>query len=334
MPAGAFEYVHGAAGDGWTAGRNLARLRQFALVPHRLAGFAVADTTGALFDQSLKAPLYVCPMGAQDIVHAEAELATARGAAAAGVPFMLTSASNRPLEEVRAAIPPDHLCLFALYLNEEEAVNRALVGRARAAGYRAIVLTVDSLGPGESERFRQMGSPRSPQAGFGNFDPARGGSGEFLKLKRDFSPDDVRRVREWSGDLPVLVKGILRPEDAERSLAAGAAGVVVSNHGGRTLDGAPAAIDVLGDVVQAAAGRGPVLFDSGVRRGQDVIRALALGATAVGVGRPVLDALALGGAAGVQDLLAWFQQDLANQMLEVGVRRIADLSPQLLRRRD
>ncbi len=302
-------------------------------MPRRLAGFAAADTTVSLFGQNLQAPLYVCPMGAQDIVHADAELATVRGAAASGVPYMLSSASNRSLEEVSQASSPDHLRLFAIYLNQDEGVNRSLVRRARMAGYQAIVITVDSLGPGESERFRQMGSPRSPQAGFGDFDPKRGGAGEFLKLKRDFSPDDIGRVHAWS-DLPVFVKGMLRPEDAERSLAAGAAGVVVSNHGGRTLDGAPAAIDVLGEVAEAVRGRGLVLFDSGIRRGQDVIRALALGAAAVGIGRPVLDALAVGGAAGVQDLLAWFQQDLATQMLQVGAERIADLSPQFLRRYD
>ncbi len=238
MPAGAYEYVHGAAGDGWTAEQNIERLRTLTLVPRRLAGFADADTASALFGRNVEAPLYVCPMGAQDIVHADAELATARGAAAAGVPYMLTSASNRSLEEVSQAVPLDHFRLFAIYLNEDEAANRSLVERARAAGYGAVVLTVDSLGPGESERYRQMGAPRSAQAGLGDFDPARGGKGEFLKLKRDFSPDDARRMREWSG-LPVAVKGILRPEDAERSLAAGAAGVVVSNHrgphaGGRT----------------------------------------------------------------------------------------------------
>lgn len=331
MSAGAFEYVHGAAGDGWTAAQNVERLRSLTLVPRRLAGFSGADPSSELFGHALKAPLYVCPMGVQDIVHADAELASVRGAAAAGVPYMLTSASNRSLEEVSGASSPDHLRMFAVYLNEDEAVNQALVKRARAAGYKIIVITVDSLGPGESERFRQMGSPMSPRFGFGNFDPKRGGAGEFLKLKRDFSPDDVRRVSDWSG-LPVLVKGILRPEDAERSLAAGAAGVVVSNHGGRTLDGAPAAIDTLGAVVEAVRGRGVVFFDSGVRRGQDVIRALALGANAVGIGRPVFDALALGGAEGVRDLLTWFQQDLATQMLQVGARRIADLSPEFLRR--
>ena len=324
MPAGAFEYVHGGAGDEWTMRRNIERLRAQTFRPRRLAGFSRADTSATLLGRALPVPIYVCPMGAQDIVHVEAELASARGAGEAGIAYMLSSASNRPLEEVARAVP-DALRMFAIYLNTDLAVNRALAQRARSAGYTAIVMTVDSLGPGNSERYRAMGSPKSPSAGYGDFDPRRGGQGDFVKLKKDFSPADIGTLKEASG-LPVLVKGILRADDAERCLAAGAAGIVVSNHGGRTLDGAPAAIDVLGSVVDAVRGRAPVLFDSGVRRGEDIVRALALGATAVGVGRPVLDAMALGGSRGVADMLDWFKTDLATAMLLIGAARVRDLS--------
>ena len=328
MPAGAFEYVHGGAGDEWTMRRNIERLRAQTFRPRRLAGFSRADTSATLLGRALPAPIYVCPMGAQDIVHVEAELASARGAGEAGIAYMLSSASNRSLKEV-AGEAQDALRIFAIYLNTDPAVNRALAQRARAAGYAAIVMTVDSLGPGNSERYRAMGSPKSPSAGYGDFDPRRGGRGDFTKLKKDFTPADIAMLKEASG-LPVLVKGILRADDAERCLTGGAAGVVVSNHGGRTLDGAPAAIDVLESVVDAVRGRAPVLFDSGVRRGEDVVRALALGATAVGGGRPVLDAMALCGGRGVADMLDWFKADLATAMLLVGAARIRDLSRDFL----
>ncbi|WP_010164823.1 alpha-hydroxy acid oxidase [Sphingomonas sp. PAMC 26617] len=324
MPDGAFEYVHGASGDEWTLRQNIEHMRALAFSPHRLAGFSKADTSATLFGRALPAPIYVCPMGAQDIVHVDAELASVRGANRAGLAYLLSSASNRSLEEVARATP-EALRLFAIYLNDEPAVNVSLARRARQAGYAAIIMTIDSLGPGSSERYRAMGSPGSPNAGYGNFDPRRGGSGKFQRLKKDFKPSDIAMLREASG-LPVMVKGVLRPDDAERCLAAGAAGIVVSNHGGRTLDGAPAAIDVLAAIVHAIGGRVPVLFDSGVRRGEDVVRALALGATAVGVGRPVLDAMALGGATGVADMLEWFKSDLATAMLLVGAPRVADLS--------
>ena len=329
LPAGAWEYIHGAAGSEWTMRANRSALDSLAFRPHRLAGFAQADTRSTLLGVHVGAPLYVCPMGAQDFAHVDAELASVRAAGVAGVPYMLTSASNRSLEEVARVAPPSLLRMFAIYLNTDPAVNRALAARARAAGYRALVMTVDSLGPGNSDDYVAMGSPRTAASGFGNFDPARGGVGSFLNLKRDFTPADIDLLRQTSG-LPVVVKGILRADDAERAIVAGAAGVVVSNHGGRTLDGAMPAIDALPDVVRAVRGRVPVLFDSGVRRGADIVRALALGATAVGIGRPALDALALGGARGATDLLEWFQADLATQMLQVGARRIGDLNPDLI----
>lgn len=329
LPPGAWEYIHGAAGGGWTLAANRRALDALSFRPHRLSGFAEANTRSELLGVQLAAPFYVCPMGAQDFAHVDAELASVRGAGRAGVPYMLTSASNRSLEEVAEAAPADLLRMFAIYLNTEPRVNEALARRARTAGYRALVMTVDSLGPGASDAYVAMGSPKTAAAGLGNFDPARGGIGTFAKLKRDFMPDDIGFLKRASG-LPVLVKGLLRGDDAQRAVAAGAAGIVVSNHGGRTLDGSLPAIDALPSVVRAVGGRVPVLFDSGVRRGIDAIRALALGATAVGIGRPVLDALSLGGGLAAADLLRWFQGDLATQMLMVGAPRISDLTPDLL----
>ena len=329
LTPGAFAYIHGAAGDEWTLARNETALREMPLRPHRLAGFDQPDLSVRLLGQTLPVPFYVCPMGAQDFAHKDAEIASAHGTAAAGLLYVLSSASNKPLESVAAASGTGPRW-FALYMNKDPSVNRHLVQRARAAGYSAIVMTVDSLGPGESDSYLALGAPKTASAGYGNYDPRFGGIGSPTQNKKDFSPDDIGVLREAAGGLPVLVKGILRPEDAVRCISAGAAGIIVSNHGGRTLDGAPASITVLASVVKAADSRVPVLFDSGIRRGIDAVRALSLGAAAIGIGRPVLDALALGGAPGVTSVLQFLQKELSDAMLLVGAKRIADLSPDYL----
>ena len=329
LPAGSYAYIHGGKGDEWTMAQNERQLRRLAFRPHRLAGFSQAAIGTSLLGHSLPLPLYVCPMGAQDFANRAADLASARAAAAVGAVYILSSASNKPLEEVARASGAG-VRWFAIYLNTDPAVNRSLAQRARAAGYSALVLTVDSLGPGQSDAYLALGTPKSPTGGAGNFDPRFGGIGEAKNLKKDFSPADIGGLHEASGGLPVLVKGILRPEDATRCVEAGAAGIIVSNHGGRTLDGAPASITVLASIVKAVNGRVPVLFDSGVRRGTDIVRALALGAAAVGIGRPVLYGMALGGAAGATDVLRFFRQELLDALLLVGAPRIQDLSPDFL----
>ena len=329
LTPGAFAYIQGGAGDEWTLAQNELALRNLPLRPHRLAGFTKADLTTSLLGKTYPLPFYVCPMGAQDFAHPEAEIASASAAAAVGALYVLSSASNKPLETVAQA-SGNGPRWFALYMNTDQAVNRQLLGRVRTAGYTAVVMTVDSLGPGKSDEYLALGSPKTPTAGAGNYDPRFGGSGSPANVKKDYSPTDIRFIREASGGLPVLVKGILRPEDAKRCLNAGAAGIIVSNHGGRTLDGAPASISVLAPIVKAVDGRIPVLFDSGVRRGIDIVRALALGATAVGIGRPVLYGMALSGAAGAQRVLEHFRDDLATAMLLVGAKAIKDLTPRFI----
>lgn len=329
LPEGAFEYIAGGAGDGWTLRGNLDRLASYAILARRMTGTARPNPSTTMLGRLVPAPIYVAPMGAQDFAHLDAEVGSAAGAARAGIPFVLSSASNRSIEEVAAA-GRDAPRMFGIYLNEDDKVNRALVHRAVRANYEALVLTVDSLGPGVSERYLQLGSPVSRVAGYGNFDPARGGVGQFRNLRHGFANDDVAKLKEWS-DLPVFVKGIVRPDDAERVIATGADGVIVSNHGGRTLDGLPAAIDLLEPIAATVRGRVPVWFDGGIRRGQDVIRALALGADAVGVGRPVLYALALGGATGVSDFLEWLKRDFTTQMVQSGVFDVGSIDRGLVR---
>jgi lactate oxidase len=205
-------------------------------------------------------------------------------------------------------------------------VSRSLLQRAKTAGYSAIVLKVDGLfGPGVSDEFLRLGARFPPELTFGNYAPKHGGGGDFKNRKTNLSDDDIGFVRETAG-LPVIVKGILRGEDARQAIHAGAAAVQVSNHGGRQQDGVPATISVLRLVVDAVEGWTPVLFDSGVRRGIDVFRALALGATAVAIGRPVIYGLTVGGAPGVSSVLDHLGKELRTAMLMAGVGRVADIT--------
>ena len=194
-------------------------------------------------------------------------------------------------------------------MNKDMEINRWLVQRAKAAGFSALVLTADALGPGQSDDFIRLGRPFPPNLRPGNYDPALGGRGNFANTKRDLSFSDITFLREASG-LPVIAKGIVHPQDVRECLAAGAAGIWVSNHGGRQIDGVPAAISLLQPTVDVVEGRVPVIFDSGIRRGIDVFKAVALGATVVAVGRPVLWGLTCGGALGVKDVYTHISAEL------------------------
>ena len=206
-------------------------------------------------------------MGAHSFANPEAEVATASGTGAAGTLYESSGASFKPLEEIAKAT--NGAKWFQLYFNADVGVTRNLLERARDTGYTAIIITADALGPGTSDEFICLGRPFPPNFSFGNHDPRYGGSGNFLNQKVDLTPDDIGFVHSVTG-LPVIVKGIMRPVDADAAIKAGAAAIQVSNHGGRQLDGVPGAISVLRDVVQKVDGRVPVIFDSGIRRGIDV----------------------------------------------------------------
>ena len=213
---------------------------------------------------------------------------------------------------------------FQIYPNRDEGINRWLVQRAKAAGFSAIVLTADAVGPGVSDEFIRLGRPRPAQFTYGNHDPALGGRGDLLNQKQGLSYSDISFFREISG-LPVIVKGIQHAEDVADCLSAGAAAIWVSNHGGRQLDGVPATISVLGEICDVVGRRVPVILDSGVRRGIDVIRCLALGATAVAVGRPLLWGSAAGGALGVKSVFDHLCNEIQWAMVLTGVSRISEL---------
>jgi lactate oxidase len=210
-------------------------------------------------------------------------------------------------------------------MNRDMELNRWLVQRAKAAGYTAIILTADALGPGQSDDYVALGRPRDPALTPGNHDPALGGHGNFGDQKRNLSFSDISFLREASG-LPVLVKGVVQTDDIQQSLAEGAAGIWISNHGGRQMDGGPASMSMLRAAVDTVAGRVPVVLDSGIRRGGDIFKALSLGATAVGIGRPALWGLIAGGSLGVKSVYAQLAFELKSTMLLSGVARVTDLN--------
>ena len=314
--------VMGYSGDGWTYRENRRAFNDFPIMPRRLQGVKDIDLRTTLLGHDLALPVFTCPTGSQGTFHVKAELPNAAGTGMAGTLFVASGASNQPMEEIAKATTGPKW--FQIYMNRDMELNRWLVQRAKAAGFSAIVLTADALGPGQSDDFIRLGRPRAPGLTAGNHDPALGGHGNFSDQKRDLSFTDITFLREASG-LPVLVKGVVQPEDIRQSLAAGAAGIWISNHGGRQMDGGPASISMLRTAVDTVEGRVPVVLDSGVRRGIDVFKALALGATAVGIGRGALWGLINGGSLGVKSVYAQLASELRATMLLSGVAKVTDL---------
>jgi len=324
LPPGRFA-VMGPSGDGWTYRENRRAFNDFPIMPRRLQGVndTDIDLRTTLLGHELPLPVFTCPTGQQGIFHVNGEIPNAAGTGMAGSLFVASGASNKPMEEIAKATTGPKW--FQIYMNRDMEINRWLVQRAKAAGFSAIVLTADALGPGQSDDYISLGRPRPAGLTAGNHDPALGGHGNFSDQKRDLSFSDITFLREASG-LPVLVKGVVQPDDIRESLAAGAAGIWVSNHGGRQMDGVPASISMLRAAVDAVAGRVPVLLDSGVRRGIDIFRALSLGATAVGIGRPALWGLIGGGSLGVKSVYAQLAFELKSTMLLSGVAKVTNLN--------
>src|SRR3984957_1726763 len=314
--------VTGPAGDGWTYRENRRAFNDFPIMPRRLQGVNTIDLRTTLLGHELALPVFTCPTGQQAIFHVKGELPNAAGAGMAGSLFVASGASSKPMEDIAKATTGPKW--FQIYMNRDMEINRWLVQRAKAAGFSAVVLTADALGPGQSDEYIKLGRPHAPGLTEGNHDPALGGHGDFHDQKRDLSFSDITFLREASG-LPVLVKGVVQPDDIRESLASGAAGIWVSNHGGRQMDGGPASISLLRTAVDTVAGRVPVVLDSGIRRGGDIFKALSLGATAVGIGRPALWGLIDGGSLGVKSVYAQLAFELRSTMLLSGVAKVTDL---------
>ncbi|HEX5630596.1 MAG TPA: alpha-hydroxy acid oxidase [Acidimicrobiia bacterium] len=332
----AFDYYAGGADDEITLRANEAAWRQVEFLPHVLRDVTAIDTTTSLVGCDLAVPILIAPMAAQRLAHPDGEAAMARAAAGAGTVMVVSTLSTTSIEDVAAAAPGAPLW-FQFYCHRDRGLSRDLLARAGAAGYRAVVLTVDLPVVGRRRRDEINGFALPHDMAMVNVAVTMNRTGEGSALAgygdaafdRSLTPADLGWIAEASG-LPVLVKGVLRADDAVAAVEHGAAGVIVSNHGGRQLDGAMATARALPAVAQAVAGRVPVLVDGGIRGGYDVVKAVGLGATAVLVGRPLLWGLALDGAAGAGAVLEELTLELSRAMALCGTSSLAEITPDLV----
>jgi lactate 2-monooxygenase len=346
MEPRAANYVGAGAGAEDTIGANAEAFRRHRIVPRMLRDVAARDLATTLLGTALPAPLMLAPIGVQRVLHEEGELATARAAAAVGTPMIVSTASHFSLEEIAAA-GGEAPRWFQLYWANDRRLVESFVGRAERAGYGAIVVTVDTFVPGWKPRdLQQAWLPFLEGMGVGNYfqDPVfrealektpeedqGAATGHFLGVQANPSLtwDDLASLREMTS-LPILVKGIQHVDDAREAVRRGLDGIVVSNHGGRQVDGAIASLDALPPIAAAVGEDLAVLFDSGVRGGADVLKALALGADAVCLGRPYVWGLTLGGQAGVEAVLRMVLAELDLTMALCGLTRTQEIGPDLL----
>jgi isopentenyl diphosphate isomerase/L-lactate dehydrogenase-like FMN-dependent dehydrogenase len=322
LDSGAYAYYAGGSGDELTLSWNVEAFKHWQLRPRVLVDVAGCTTATTVLGQPVSMPLLVAPVAFQRVAHPDGELGMARAASAAGTIMCLSTLATTPLEQVAATDAPRW---FQVYVFRDEGVTRELVARARDAGFTALVLTVDTPVLGRRERDHRTGFTIPPEItvaslGQGGVTPYEA----FSLLSESVSWRDVERLAADAG-LPVLVKGILTAEDAALACEHGAGGIIVSNHGGRQLDGVSATIDALPEVAAAVDGRLEVLVDGGVRRGADVIKALGLGARAVLAGRAPLWGLAVDGEAGALRVLELLRDEILTTLKLVGCASPAEV---------
>lgn len=325
LSAAVWTYLASGAGDELTLRWNREAYDRLRLMPRVLADFSKATTQVQLLGWTLDHPILLAPVAYHRLFHAEGERATAVGASAARAPLVVSTQASTSLEDIRAA--GRGLLWFQLYIQHDWGFTAALVARAEAAGYGALVVTVDApvslrtreqragfVLPRGVEAVNLRGLPPGPSLAAGGI-----GSSPLFGGARPEGPlwGDIVRLRALT-KLPILLKGILSPEDARRAHAEGADGLIVSNHGGRVLDTVPATLEALPAIVRALDGRLPVLVDGGIRRGTDILKAMALGAAAVLVGRPYVHGLAVAGAAGVAHMVHLLRAELEVAMALTG----------------
>ncbi len=323
LEPGAWAFFSSGADDEVTLRENRAAFERIQLLPRMLRGVRQADVSTTVLGTPVSMPVLVAPTALQGLACPEGECATAWAAGAVGTLMTASTETTRSMEEIAAAATGP--LWFQLYLYRGRLLAEPLVRRAEAAGFRAIVLTVDLPCLGNRER--------SPYPGWSLPPSVRGNFPAGMDDEEDeaVSWEDVDWLRSLT-TLPILLKGLLRADDAALAVEHGAAGIVVSNHGGRQLDGVPASIEALPAIVEAVQGRVEVYLDGGVRRGTDVFKALALGARAVLVGRPILWGLAVDGAAGAQRVLELLRDELERAMVLSGVPDTASIDGSLVKR--
>jgi isopentenyl-diphosphate delta-isomerase len=347
MEPEAADYVAGGAGSEGTVSRNRSAFDRWRIVPRFLRDVAERDLSVDLFGETYDHPLLLAPIGIQSICHEEGELATARGAEEAGMPFVVSSVSSFTMEEIAEQMPETRKW-FQLYWSSERSITESFVERAEAAGYEAIVVTVDTPVPGWKERDLSRGylpqlvdgegmANYTSDEAFRDLLDAPPEENEFATVQTFFdvfgNPSLTWSDIEWlrtKTDLPIVVKGLLHPEDAREAVERGADGIVVSNHGGRQVDGAISAIEALPRIRETVGEDATVLFDSGIRRGAEVLKALALGADAVCLGRPYVYGLAVDGEAGVREVCRNVLADFDLTMGLCGRTSAAELGRSLL----
>lgn len=334
MTAMAWEYISGGAGDEITLRWNRDAYDRIKLKPRVLVDVSKLDTRVNLFDRELPFPILLAPAAYQKLVHPEGELATAKGAGAATM--VVSTMASVSVEDIAAATkqPP----WFQLYVQPDRGFTKALVQRAEAAGCQALVVTVDTPIPGLRNREERIKFALPPGIERPNLKGLNTAGSSHLPKENEiynalFDPKLTWKDVEWLRSLtrlPVLLKGVLNPEDADLAAKSGASGLIVSNHGSRNIDTLPATIEALPEVVAKVAGRIPVLVDGGIRRGTDVLKALALGAKAVLIGRPYLFGLGVGGAEGVHRVVNILRREFEMAMALTGRTSISELNESVL----
>jgi 4-hydroxymandelate oxidase len=330
MSAMAWEYVTAGAGDELTVRWNQEAYQRIRLKPRVLVDVSKLDTRVNLFGHEHAFPILLAPTAAQKLIHAEGELATARGAGAAGTAMVLSCFSSTSLEDV-AAVAKSPLW-FQLYVQPDHGFTRELVQRAEAGGCRALCLTVDTPILGARNRETRAAVKQPPMPNLNGFTSPDGedrlhtGSLEVFSSMLDaaISWKEVEWLRSFA-KIPLVLKGVMNPDDADHAAKSGVAGVIVSNHGGRNLDTLPATIDALPHVVDKVAGRMPVFMDGGIRRGTDMLKALALGASAVFIGRPYLYGLGAAGEVGVTQVINILQREFQMAMALTGRTNVGSI---------
>jgi len=329
-------YIDGFAADGVSARANEQAFARRYLLPWRLRSLKGATTQLKLFDEILPTPILIAPMAYHQLVHQHGERATAKAVALTGHVLSVSTQSSVRLEEI--ALEEQAHLWFQLYPRRNLRESYDLIDRATASGYRAIIVTVDAPVGGVRNHEQRAGFVLPPDIRAVNLDSY---APEDMPQTRPGSPifqGLLDRIADWNmlsllvnySKLPILVKGIVREDDAVRALEAGVAGIIVSNHGGRVLDGMPASLDLLAPIVRRVGDKLPVLLDGGIRRGTDIVKALALGARAVMIGRPVLHALAVGGVQAVVHMLTLLQTEFEMAMALCGCGRLDEIVPDLI----